>query len=166
MKIKNMILFIFLVTTIAFSQDDRRPPMDNRQPPPRFMGPNKKFEQLEQLKLLESLNLDENTAIKFITRRKRNRDSIFAIMKKLDKVYEKIQNLVYSDQENKDYKTLIKKSFDLESKIVEKKKLFLNSLSDILTEEQIAKVIVFERKFKRDVRDILLDRGRKRILNN
>ena len=163
MKIKIIILFIFLLATALYSQEDRKPPRADHQPP-SFKERHKKFEQLEQLKLLEFLDLDEEAAVKFITRRNKSRDRIFLIMKNLDKVYDDIQTLVNNDQKEKNYRALIDKSLDLENEMVEERKSFLNSLKDILTEEQIAKVILFERKFKRDIRDILIERGKKRAL--
>jgi len=161
MKSQSIVLFMFFFVSVVYSQVDREPSKGENRPH-HFMKPNKKFEQLEQLKLLDFLKLDEETAVKFITRRNKSRDKIFGIMKNLDEVYDQIQNLLKSDQKDKNYKSLIDKSLDMENQIVLERKSFLNSLKNILTEEQIAKVILFERKFKRDIRDILIKRGRKK----
>ncbi|MBK7103929.1 MAG: hypothetical protein IPH62_01420 [Ignavibacteriae bacterium] len=130
---------------------------------PLFEQPHKKFEQLEQLKLLEILNLEENTAIKFITRRNKNRDKVFEIMKEFDSELDKMEKILHNEKKEKNYSEFIDKCITFEIKITEEKNNFVKSLDDILTDEQIAKVILFDRKFKKDVRDILLDKGRKRI---
>jgi hypothetical protein len=38
-------------------------------------------------------------------------------------------------------------------------------LFDILTVEQMAKLIIFEKKFKNDVKDLLIERGRRKFFN-
>lgn len=153
MKIKILLIAIFMAGNI-YCQEMDKPPMG---------PPNKKFEQLEQLKLLEILNLDEDTAVKFITRRNKNRDKIMDVMRDFDTELDKMEKLLNSDKKDKNYSDYIEKCISYEIKITEEKNNFIESLKDILTNEQIAKVIIFERKFRRDVRDILLEKGKKRI---
>ncbi|MFZ1289002.1 MAG: hypothetical protein WAR79_02855 [Melioribacteraceae bacterium] len=153
---KRTFIFITILILVGniFAQEMDKPPFDQ---------PFKKFEQLEQLKLLEILNLDENTAIKFITRRNKNRDKVFEIMKEFDSELDKMEKALMKDKKDKNYSEFIDKFLMLEIKITEERNNFLKSLDDILTDEQIVKVILFDRKFKKDVRDILLEKGRKRI---
>ncbi|MCB9249168.1 MAG: hypothetical protein H6613_11830 [Ignavibacteriales bacterium] len=154
MKIKNVLLLFMFAAALIYPQD--RQSRD-------FKKHSKKFEQLEQLKLLEILNLDETTAIKFITRRNKNKENLRSIMNQMDEVFNKLEALVDSDAKSKNYNEQINQVLLLEIKIANEKSNFLKSLKDILSEEQIAKVILFERKFKRDVRDALLERGKKRF---
>lgn len=153
MKIKILLITILIAGNI-YSQEMDKPPLG---------PPNKKFEQLEQLKLLEMLNLDEETAVKFITRRNKSKGKVMEIIKEFDDDLDKMENLLKSDKKDKNYSNYIEKCANYEIKIIEEKNNFFKSLNDILTDEQIAKVIIFERKFKRDVRNILLEKGKKRL---
>ena len=154
MKIKIVLLLLLFAATLIYPQD--RQSRD-------FKKHSKKFEQLEQLKLLEILNLDETNAVKFITRRNKNKENMRSIMDQMDEVFNKLEELVENDSKSKNYNELINQVLLLETKIANEKSNFLKSLKDILSDEQIAKVILFERKFKRDVRNALLERGKKRL---
>ncbi|MBK8945657.1 MAG: hypothetical protein IPM32_10370 [Ignavibacteriae bacterium] len=153
MKSKYFIVVLFFVGNI-FAQEMGKPPFD---------PPNKKYEQLEQLKLLEILDLEEDIAVKFVTRRNKSRDRVFEIMKSFDSDLDKMEKNLRNEKGDKNYSDFIEKCINYENKITEEKNNFIKSLDDILTEEQIVKIILFERKFKKDVRDILLEKGRKRI---
>jgi len=61
-----------------------------------------------------------------------------------------------NDGKNDDeLKKMIDQYQDLENKILKKRQEFYNSLNDILTYKQIAKVLLFERKFKDEIRAAL-----------
>lgn len=157
MKTKSILIFVFVLVSFIYPQERNRSD---------FIKRNKKFEQLQQVKLLEILNLNEETAVKFITRRNNSRDSIRKIAKDLEDLFDKIENLLKSESKDKNYEKLINQIALYETKIVEERNIFLHSLSDILTNEQIAKVVLFERKFKDDVRDILMQKSRRKFLND
>ena len=121
-------------------------------------APMKKIEELEKIKLLDVLNLDEAAFTKLFTRRNQNRTKIWDIEDKINNVLQNVESEIKKGKDkdvakiqklNEDYCNL---SMD-----VEKEKLsFIKSLSDILTPEQIGKYIVFERKFREDIRDLLM----------
>ena len=77
------------------------------------------------------------------------------------KLLDKMDDFIKSskDQNNSKYQGMIDQYFDLEQKIFDAKKTFITSLSDILSQEQIAKLLVFQRQFREEVRDILFKRG-------
>lgn len=49
---------------------------------------------------------------------------------------------------------LLKTRLQIESE----KQKFINSLSDILSTEQIARLLIFEKRFKEEIRSVLFDR--------
>lgn len=126
----------------------------------------KKFDQLENIKLLEILNLDEETSIKFFTRRNKMKNQTNKLMKEHYDVVSNIEQLLNKEEGNKSYAKLLEKSLTLDKEISKTRGDFFESLDDILSKEQIAKVIVFEFKFKRDLRDMLLERGRRKFNDN
>ena len=64
---------------------------------------------------------------------------------------------VYTEAE---LKSLIEEANTIHSKIVQAKSDFINSLDDILTTDQIAKLIIFERRFKDELKRAMF-KGRK-----
>jgi hypothetical protein len=123
--------------------------------------PFEKIEQLEKAKLIEVLDLDEQTAIKFFARRKDHQrqmrdlmDTRENMLKELEKnVKEKgVKDNYYSDQ--------INKILDIEKQMSLTKQNFFKSLSDIFSPHKIALFTVFEYKFRREIAQSLM--GRKR----
>ena len=120
-----------------------------------------KIEQLEKIKIIETLKMDEQTTLKFFARRTEFRDKLKDLMDKENDLLDKMDNFIKSskDKNNSKYQGLTEQYFDLEQKIFDAKKSFITSLSDILSQEQIAKLLVFQRQFREEVREILFKRG-------
>ena len=124
----------------------------------------KKIEELEKIKLLDVLNLDEATSVKLFTRRNQDRTKIWDYEDKINNVLQNIESEVKKGSD-KDVSKIQKLNEDFcnLSMDVEKEKLsFLRSLSDILNPEQIGKYIVFERKFRDEIRNLLMKERFKR----
>ena len=152
-KLLNVVVLSFVIATSVMAQEFGREDGPHRRRPPM-----QKIEELEKIKLLEILNLDEATSAKFFTRRNQNRIKIFDKMDKVDSVRESIESELKRGK-NKDVSRIQKLNGDFcnLSMDVEKERLgFIKSLSDILTPDQIGKYIVFERKFRDEVRDLLM----------
>jgi hypothetical protein len=160
---KNLLLVVALSFTFALSAVAQDLGKDEGSHKRR--APMEKIEQLEKIKLLDVLNLDETASAKLFTRRNQNRTRIWADEKKINKVLEDIEFEIKKDKD-KDVSKIQKlnEEYCNLSMDVEKEKLsFLRSLSDILTPEQIGKYIVFERKFREEIRDLLM---KERIKHN
>jgi hypothetical protein len=161
---KNLLLIAALFLTFAGSgltQDHGR----NEGPSGR-RAPMKKIEELEKVKLLDVLNLDEGVAAKLITRRNQDRSRIWDIEDKINDVLDKIKSELKGKDKDVTKIQKLNESYMNLTMDVEKEKLnFLRSLSDILTPEQVGKFIVFERKFREDIRDLLMKERMKRDRN-
>ena len=120
-----------------------------------------KIEQLEKLKLIEVLNLDGETTLRFFARQSKNRDENMKLMDKKDKLVNLLKDH-FTDgvdlPKGEDFKSLNNQIIEIEKKMINKRISFLNSLTDILTEEQISKLIVFESNFRQEIRDMILDK--------
>jgi uncharacterized protein Veg len=157
---------LFFVIALSFIFTAAVLPQDNVQEggSHKRRAPMKKIEELEKVKLLDVLNLDEANSAKLFTRRNQNRTKIWDIEDKINNTLQNIESEIKNGKDkdvtkiqklNEDYCNL--------SMEVEKEKLsFLRSLSDILTPEQIGKYIVFERKFRDEIRDLLMKERIKR----
>ena len=126
-------------------------------------GPLKKIEELEKIKLIETLGMDEQTTLKFFARRTKYREGQFQLFKNIGDLLDQMSDITKKNDNKNDeeLKKMVDQYNDLENKILRKKQEFYNSLSDILTYNQIAKVLVFERKFKAEIRAALLQERRR-----
>lgn len=153
------LLIICLVGPTVIAQNNSRM---NKE-----MKPLQRIEQLEKIKLIEILNLDEETAIRFFTRRRDNQMKVKEILDQRDAAINELENEIKNGSQTNDafYKDQVNKLISLESRITSERENFVKSLSDLLTPLQIAKLIVFESKFRREVRETLMKRGRD-LMNN
>lgn len=143
---KNLILLLSFVLTLSsfvFAQRDERP--------------REKIKALEKIKLLETLDLDEETAVKFFSRRKEHQDKIKELYNELDKKRDLIEDKISSTKDDNDpeLKKLVDSYLTVHQKLSDERKRFFNSLSDILTNKQLAELTLFEKRFREEIRKLL-----------
>jgi len=158
-KLIFVIALTFVFVSVVLSQDLRQEGVAHRR-----RAPMKKIEELEKIKLLDVLNLDEATSAKLFTRRNQNRTKIWDIE---DKINEDLQNIELEVKKGKDadvskFQKMNENYLNLSMEVEKERLNFVRSLSDILTPEQIGKYIVFERKFREEIRDLLMKERIKR----
>jgi hypothetical protein len=124
------------------------------------MKNREKLEQLEKIKLIEALDLDEETSIRFFARRNESINEVQELEKKADELIFELEKSFNSEDNNQSekQKKLISEMLKIRESIEMKRSQFINSIDDILTIEQIAKLIVFEKKFRDEIRNVLFDR--------
>ncbi len=120
-----------------------------------------RIEQMEKIKLIEILELDEETSIKFFARKNEFHKKQKSLMDEREKLLADLEKSI-RDEENDDnfYKNAVVKLLELENRIFDERQIFLNSLTNLLTPQQIAKLTVFEFKFRRELTQSLLERGK------
>ena len=121
-----------------------------------------KLIQLENIKIIETLDMDEETTLRFFSRRNELHTEADNLTKRSDEIITQLEVIfkagkVYTEAE---LKSLIVKANNIHTEIVQTKSEFINSLDDILTTEQIAKLIIFERRFKDELKRAMF-KGRK-----
>jgi preprotein translocase subunit YajC len=117
-----------------------------------------KFEQLEKIKLIETLEMNEETTLRFFSRKSEQQKQQDEIQ---DKIREKIDNLEVIFKSGRvatvdELKKNISEINALQSELEKNRIEFINSLSDILSYEQIAKLLIFERKFRDEIRRLII----------
>lgn len=147
-KIYYMVTFILLLSTIFYAQERRHKKMDG----------HKKIDQLERLKLMEILELDEETFIRFFARHSEYKTNFRLNMQSQDKKLEDMEAYFKSAKlvTDKEYQELSESFIEGERKLVEDRLTYIKSLQTILTPEQICKLIVFEKRFRDEIRDLLI----------
>jgi hypothetical protein len=151
-KLLLALFSVILLTSISFTQKMKEKEMKNRE----------KLEQLEKIKLIEALDLDEETSIRFFARRNDSRKDIQELEQKLEDIFAELEKSFNSENKNQteNQKQLISETLKTRESIEMKRNHFISSLNDILTVEQIGKLIVFEKKFRDEIRQVLFDKKR------
>ena len=155
---KKTVLFICILligmSSVFYAQEpmreDRRPPVE-------------KIAQLEKAKLIEILDLKEDVAVRFFVRRKDYREKQRSLFDQRDELIRKIEQKLKdgANQSDKEYKDQLDEIFSLDQKILQQKEKFFSSLNDLLTPQQILKLAVFDNRFMREIRKLLME-GRKK----
>jgi hypothetical protein len=149
MKTKYIILIVTIFYSgILFSQPDRWRDDDMKG----------KFEQLEKIKLIEALGMNEETTLRFFARRTEHQKQQKEIQDQIDKKIEDLDVIFKSGRvvTIEELKKDINEVTTLQNQLEKNRTEFINSLSDILSYEQIAKLLIFERKFREEVRRMII----------
>lgn len=153
MKTLFAILLLLFIMLPGFAQEI--PPNKDR----RGSG---KIEELEKIKLIDVLQMNEETTLKFFARRSEYQKKVKSLMSDADTQLDKISDYVINngDKNSAEMKKMISDYLSYGEAISREKTNFINSLSDILSYEQISKLLVFEKHFREELRKILF-RSRK-----
>jgi ribosomal protein S15P/S13E len=153
MKVLFLAVGLIIVSSIqSFSQMHDKPPHYMRD----------KLIQLENIKIIEVLDMDEETTLRFFSRRNELQTKMEKLTERADEIITQMEVIfkagkVYTEEE---LKSLIVEANTIHTEIVQTKSDFINSLDDILTTEQITKLIIFERRFKDELKRAMF-KGRK-----
>ena len=151
MKILYLLVALILTISItSFSQDG----MD------KMMRQRNKIHQLEKIKLIDELNLDEETSVKFFARRNEMQKEVEKLEDKDDEIIKELEKSIQTKDKNSEVvqKQLLADLLKTREMIEKTKRQFIDSIKDILTTEQIAKLVVFEQRFREEIRRIILNR--------
>ena len=148
MKTFFTLLIILSIIVPAFAQGNG-PDKDRKG-----MG---KIEELEKIKLIDVLQMNEETTLKFFARRseyqRKVKDLITKANDQLDKISDYIKN--NGEKNSTELKKMISDYLSYGQAIAKEKANFINSLNDILSYEQISKLLIFEKHFREELRKIL-----------
>lgn len=118
-----------------------------------------KIEQLEKAKIIETLDLNEDSAVRFFSRRNDHKNKMRDIFSEREKIIEEIDNAVKNKEGNDSFfKDSIERLRNIDAKIQNERENYNKSLKGLLTNEQIAKLAVFEFKFRRELTSTLTGR--------
>lgn len=127
-----------------------------------------RLEQLERARLIEVLDMNEETSVKFFARRKDFVEKRRALQWKMDDLVEQMESETKEGKKGENdpwFRDKVNELITTQSEMVESMRTFTASLGDILTTRQIAEYVVFERRFREEVKDILLKKGKRHIRN-
>ncbi len=129
-----------------------------------FMGQRwrERILEFKKVRLLEILKLDEQTSVKFLNKYTKFSNDIDAIEVERERIVNEIEaKLRKGDKDG--YDRAIQGLIDLGKKEYELRLNFYKELKEILTDQQIAQVIVFERNFRREFMETVREMQRERM---
>lgn len=137
------------------------------QPPDGFgegrRHQSERLESYKKVRMIEALKLDEETGIKLINRYNEHRKVIKQLETERMEVMDKLELQVQSPVADAEYQKNINELFEIERKIMDARKKYLENLKEIFSTKQIAEYIVFERNFMKDLRNIVNDVQKQRM---
>jgi hypothetical protein len=143
-------LFVFaLLLTVMVTAQTQHKRMNHMQ------KVKNKIEELEKIKLIEILDLNDEVMIKFFNRRKDFIEKNSQLEEKKNKQIDNLRASIDNLDEQKG-KVMIDEILATDEEIVKNRREFVYSLKDLLNNKQIAKFIIFERNFKKELKELLL----------
>ena len=130
----------------------------NRGRGDKNMNPLQKIEEWEKMKLIEVLNLNEDTSVRFFARRNEHQKKIKEILDQREELAKRMESEFNNTPKVSDavYQEQVNNMIASEVKIQKERENYFHGLSDILSPEQIAKLTVFEIQFRRQIREKLM----------
>jgi hypothetical protein len=152
-KISPLVIGLAAVLMPAIAQENQNP------------APGKGYERVEQYKkirLMEVLDLDEQTSIKFFARYNKNQELLRDLRKQQVQALGRVQALRKSKASDDEYDKIISDLLSFEKQVNEAKAKYVDELKQVLTSKQLAEYLVFETRFQQNLRDLLRDMPRNR----
>lgn len=128
------------------------------------MKPLRQIEEWEKMKLIQVLDLNEDASVRFFARRNEHQKHVREILNQRDQLAQEIEKEIKGGAKVSDavYQEQVNRMLEFEAKVMKERENFIKSLNDILSPEQIAKLTVFEIRFRREVRERIMGHGKNR----
>ncbi|MBC8213024.1 MAG: hypothetical protein ISR90_06095 [Candidatus Marinimicrobia bacterium] len=146
MKILKLTMLLVIIS-VAVAQPGHKPPG------------RENIEIMKKWKLTEYLNLTEEQAEKFFPRLNEMENRLKDINEKKKTLTKELNNMSERDDvKNKRINQIIDEIYELEVDKLKVRKTHFKNIDDILSTEQKAKYTVFEKKFKKRMKDQFRER--------
>jgi hypothetical protein len=121
-----------------------------------------RLEQFRKMRLIESLKMDEEQAVRFTAKQRSHEEKVRDLMMNRNSVLDEIEATTDSSFDVKALYKLADKIISIDNDIYRERQRFYDEMRQFLTPIQFGKFLVFERNFGRKVRDALDEMSRNR----
>ncbi len=151
MKTKVFLILLVVISAFTTSAQEMKKPKGSKA--------LERIEQMETRKLIEILELKEETAVRFFARRSEYRNKHLDLLNQRQEIIRSIGVLLSNEDtgEESRFKEKLNGLTETEWKIFKEKENFYKSLSDLLSAKQILKLALFDERFRREVRETLMN---------
>lgn len=157
MKKFYCILACFVILpAILFAQEG--PPS---APPPDDRALDR-IANLRKVRLIEILDLKEEQSVRFLARLNEHEKNRRELMKERGDALDRVDRLIRNKADDKDFEKAFADVSAVDDKMVADRREFFAGLSDILSQEQRAKMLIFERRFEKELREAMREAQKQR----
>lgn len=127
------------------------------RPGGRRKNPRERIAELEKVKLIETLRLDDEKMVKFFSKKDEFSQRVEKLNSQRNELLDQLEKYLSDgqDRNESDYRKMNQQLLDIEKNLGEAKLNYMRSLRSLLSEEQISKLILFERNFRREIRSLI-----------
>ena len=129
---------------------------------PGDQRPFERIEQLRKVRLIEILDLKEEQSVRLFARMKEHESLRRDLMREKGDALDKVERLIRNKSEDKEFEKAFEEVRVIEDKLIDSQRTFFAGLSDILSEVQRGKMLIFERRFEKELREAMRDAQRRR----
>ena len=148
----TILLCLLLGSFLAYAQPEGPPPG----------RPFERIERLKKVRLIEALDLSEDQSVRFFARLHERDETRKAMFKEKGESLDKVERLVRNHADAKEFEALFSDLTAIDTKMADENRRFFDGLKDILSAEQRGKLLLFERRFERELRDAMKEAQRRR----
>jgi hypothetical protein len=151
----SFFFLVFVNGNFAYSQD-------GRQGSP-FGGPGAaKFEQFKKMRIIEALHLDDETAIRFVTKYNKFTEEMRDAGKKRNEVIARLDDALKNKASEETLDKIIKEFLVCDDRAGDIRNKFYQDLREVFSMKQLAQFIVFEKNFNQNIREIMREMTQER----
>jgi len=150
-KVFALVCSIVAVVGLMYGQDQ----------PGQFRAAQR-VEQFKKLRMIEALKLDDETSIRFFAKYSKHEDAVRDINNQRNDLIDQLEDMRKSDTDGPKMEKIFGDLAALDTKQAEERARFLDDLKTVLSTQQIADLIIFERNFARNVRQLMQEMARGR----
>jgi hypothetical protein len=130
--------------------------------PPQGGRPFERIEQWKKIRLIEILDMKEDQSVRFFARMNEHERTRRDLLRAKGEALDKLDRLVRNHASSAELEKVFPEVLDVDQKIQAEQVQYFNGLSDILSVEQRAKLLLFERQFERELREAMREAQRRR----
>lgn len=133
--------------------------------PPDAQGtdrPSDRIENLRKVRLVEILELKEDQSVRFLARMNEHDNRRRDLLKERGDALDKLERLIRNKADDGEFEKAFAEVAVVDDKVTTERRSFVASLSDILTPMQRAKMLIFERRFEKELREAMKEAQRRR----
>jgi Spy/CpxP family protein refolding chaperone len=122
----------------------------------------RRVEEFKKIRLMEVLKLNDDESIRFFNRYDKFQEELRGLEHERNRIIDDVDSLVKQDAKAEAYGKDFDELIALGQKVADARVHFYTEVRGLLTPQQMAKLIVFERDFGRELREIIQDVQRER----
>jgi hypothetical protein len=124
--------------------------------------PYDRIENLRKVRLVEVLELKEEQSVRFLARMNEHDNARRNLVKERGDALDRLERLVRNKADDSEFEKAFADVAAVDDRLTAERKAFSAGLSDILTPTQRAKMLIFERRFEKELREAMREAQRRR----